>query len=59
MKERNTQKLYEIASALSLLVDSRIIAIEYAKSIISKYLVDEAFIEKKLVEKPAVKPDAN
>ena len=56
---RDTNKLNELAGALAILVDSRIIATEYAKSIVSKYLVDEAFIEKKLVEKPAVKPDAN
>mgnify|MGYP001568287482 FL=1 len=54
---RDTNKLNELAGALTLLVEARIIATEYAKSIVSKYLVDEGFIEKRIVEKVEPKPE--
>ena len=54
---RDTNKLNELAGALTLLVESRIIATEYAKSIVGKYLVDEGFILKRIVKKVEPKPE--
>lgn len=54
---RDTNKLYELTIALETVVSAHIIAPEYAKSILNKYLIDEGFIQKKVVEEVRTKPE--
>ena len=54
---RDTNKLTELAEALLMGVNSQFISSEYAKSVFSKYLIDEGFMEKRSIVKIEPKPE--